>query len=45
MKERGGAENQIYCSYIKAVQRKPESVQLKQDTADEKVGVNSLNSF
>jgi hypothetical protein len=22
MKERGGAENQIYCSYIKAIQRK-----------------------
>jgi hypothetical protein len=45
MKERGGAENQIYCNYIKTIQRKTGSEQLKLDTADEKVRVNLLNSF
>jgi hypothetical protein len=42
MKERGGAENQMYCSYRKAIQRKTGSEQLKLDTADEKVRVNLL---
>jgi hypothetical protein len=49
MKERGGADNRylwtIYCSYIKAIQRKTGSEQLKLDTADEKERVNFLNSF